>query len=520
MKSNNITKQTPYLDQIYQNLPRLLACFDTDPVSKSYGIGDRFYWAWCLIDFGNGTFQGAANGLASLLVNQLLPFNFSEDKILQRIDSIFIGANTLRRRDGSMEESFPYEGSFCVTALVAYDLLTAIEFLWDRLPKEKLEKYLQIVSPMISFILKTEETHAFVSNHLATAAAALYKWHKITGERSDRHALKILNRILQEQSEEGWYKEYYGADPGYQTLCMYYLADVLRMTNNEELKNSLVLAVKFIWYFAHPDGSFGGIYGSRNTRFFFPAGIEYLAKFVPEAAALAKFMRESILHQKVVTLNSIDPPNLVPMFNCYCWAAILKEENNEFSINIPCMEKRKFRKYFPDAGIFIDHGERHYTIISTKKGGVVYHFKDRNLTILDPGLIFESKKRNLYSTQNYIEHPEVKIEGDTMFVKSIIKRINKRLPKVWQFVILRIFNVTIMRFPSLREVIKRLLVDYFITGNNKNNGTNLRIIKLGYDLSIEDHPSPKPGLYLKKISQVFTTIHMASQGYWQLQDDL
>ena len=39
--------------------------FDNDQTSLSYGMGDRYHWAWGLIDFGNGTFQGAAHGLAA-----------------------------------------------------------------------------------------------------------------------------------------------------------------------------------------------------------------------------------------------------------------------------------------------------------------------------------------------------------------------------------------------------------------------------------------------------------------------
>ena len=47
----------PYLKEIRANLPRLLSLFDNDRTSFSYGIGDRYHWAWGLIDFGNGTFQ-------------------------------------------------------------------------------------------------------------------------------------------------------------------------------------------------------------------------------------------------------------------------------------------------------------------------------------------------------------------------------------------------------------------------------------------------------------------------------
>jgi len=512
---------SPYLDQSHQMLPRLLALFDNDPASTSYGMGDRFHWAWGLIDFGNGTFQGAANGLARLLVNDLLPEGYSKDKIIRRIDAMFIGADKLRRIDGSMEEAFPYEGSFCVTALVAYDLLTAIELLYDYLDNEIREKYIDIVRPMIGFILKNNETHAFISNHLATAVAALYKWNLLTGESSCDRAEEILNKILTAQSEEGWYREYEGADPGYQTLCTYYLADVLRMQNNDRLRNSLTQSIRFLWHFAHPDGSFGGLYGCRNTRFYYPAGIEYLSDISPEAAALAKFMRESIRGQDVVGLNTMDEPNLIPMFNAYCWAAALAKEDLPVPAYecLPCKNPMPFRRYWPAAGLLIDRGEKHYTIIATRKGGVVYHFFDDHPLCVDPGLLFQNDRGELFSTQSINETSVVVSDGDEVMIDGKIKPVTRRRPKPWQFLVLRILNLTIMRRRYPREFIKKMMVRVLITGSTRSFGTNRRTIHLGFNLFIQDEPKPAQGLKKVPVKAPFCAIHMASQGYWQAGDE-
>ena len=118
-----------YLEQIRRVLPRLLALYDTSSISPTYGQGDRYRWAWKLIDFGNGTFQGAAHGLARLVVSDLLPAELSEAPIMRRIEAMFHGAEVLCRRNGSLEEAFPFESSFCVTALVAFDLLSTVELL-------------------------------------------------------------------------------------------------------------------------------------------------------------------------------------------------------------------------------------------------------------------------------------------------------------------------------------------------------------------------------------------------------
>lgn len=508
-----------YLTQVYAVLPRLLALFDHDPVSASFGMGDRFHWAWRLIDFGNGTFQGAANGLARLLVHHLLPDDYSEVSILNRIDAMFIGADKLIRKDGSMEEAFPYEGSFCVTALVAYDFLTTIELLGERLNMAKRQKYLAIVRPMIDFLLETDETHAFISNHLATAVAALYKWDHLGGDGGGVRATKILNSILAEQSDEGWYREYEGADPGYQTLCTYYLADVLRMQNDDKLRRSLTQSIHFLWHFAHPDGSFGGLYGSRNTRFYYPGGIEYLFDITPEAAALAKFMRESIRRHNVVGLTAMDEPNLIPMFNAYCWAAASQKKVEMANDRLPCNNPTPFRRYWPAAGLLVDRGEKHYTIIAGRKGGVVCHFYEGRPFLIDPGLLFQADSSSLFSTQSMNDKSVIVLDGDNVIIESEIKPVTRRLPKPWQFLILRILNLSLLRFKFPREQIKRIMVRMLITGDNRSFGINRRTIHLGCNLSIHDEPKPAPGLKKLSIKVPFSAIHMASQGYWQIQDD-
>jgi hypothetical protein len=511
-------KNNPYLFQIHQNLPRLLALLDADPSSLSYGQGDRRHWAWGLSDFGNGAFQGAANGLSILVGHGLLPDGFSEEKILRRIQAMFHGADKLRRRDGSLEEAFPYEGSFCVTSLVAYDLLSAIEQLGDRLASEQKEACLEVIRPMIGFLLRSDETHAIISNHLATAVAALCKWHKVTDEGVDVRVRELLDRILENQSDEGWFMEYEGADPGYQSLCTYYLADVHRMRPDFELAEPLRNSLCFLWHFAHPDGSYGGFYGSRNTRFYFPAGIECLAGEIPEAAALATHMRRSIEDECVVTLSAMDEPNLIPMFNSYC-LAVARQAEHPNPPPLPCRETAPLRRHWQQAGLYVDRGESHYTIVSTSKGGVLMHFEEGERTVVDGGMVAGKGTRVQFATQSFCPSNQVEVKSDQLIVHSEFRPINRRLPTPWHFIILRCLNLSVMRFPNLREWVKRLLVRLLITRKGRAVGGNRRVISLGAELQIEDEQDLSQVLKVWQADEFFTTIHMASRGYWQIQDD-
>jgi len=507
-----------YLNEVHKTLPRVLALFDVDSSSRSFGMGDRYHWGWCLIDFGNGTYQGAAHGLARLLVNGLLPNDFDEAKIRARINAMFNGAETLRRGDGSMEEAFPYESSFCVTALVAFDLLSTIELFGNRLERETRERYLAIIAPMIRHIQTTEERHAFISNHLAVASAALFKWNSLTGEReAEERGLKILDQILDHQSDEGWFLEYEGADPGYQTLCTQFLADIHRLRPDVDLIESLEKSLQFLVHFAHPDGSFGGIYGSRNTRFYYPSGIEALSDEIPIAAALGSYMRKSIENRNVVGLAAMDDSNLIPMFNSYCWAAAVVKENEQLPV-LPCQSQISLHKRWPEAGLIIDRNKGHYTVISTHKGGVVYHYLNGIMETLDSGQVIRASNGVIYSTQGHSPDNKVVVEGDKVQITSSFTLATRRSPKPWQFLILRCLSMTVMRVQFLRDWIKKLLVDYLITGNGKSRGINIRTITLGEELCIADEMSRK--LSGEKLNQQsdFVAIHMASQGYWQAQD--
>ena len=134
-------KNNHFFYEVKKNLPRVLSLIDNDKTSLSNGLGDRFYWAWGIKDFANGTFQGIAHGLSRLWVNNLWPYETSKVVFFNRIDSIFEGTRMITKKDGSMEEAFPNEGSYCVTALVAYDLLCTIELLNTKVNKKTILKW-------------------------------------------------------------------------------------------------------------------------------------------------------------------------------------------------------------------------------------------------------------------------------------------------------------------------------------------------------------------------------------------
>lgn len=501
-----------YREQVERVLPRLLALYDRNPVSPTRGLGDRYRWAWKLVDFGNATFQGACHGLARLVVAGSLPEYLPEPAAIDRIQEMIAAAARLQDRDGSVAEAFPHESSFCVTALVAHDVLAAVELLGSRLEPGSVEA----VEPMIRFLERADETHAVISNHLATAVSALVRWHSLTGSGGLPRAESLVERLLAAQGPEGWFTEYWGADPGYQTLTTHYLADAHGVRPELGLLEPLRRSLQFLWHFAHPDGSFGGLYGSRNTRFLAPGGLEALAGEIPEAAALSLFARRAIAARSVVTLETMDEPNLVPLFNSYCWAAA-EERPLDGGLALPA-EGDPFRRVFGSAGLVVDRGADHYTVVSVHKGGVAHHVGTAG-TVVDAGVVARVGER-LYSTQSYNAGNTWRETPDGIEVVAQLATASFELPSPLQFAVLRIAAESVLRIERVRLLVKRLLVRRVVTHRDEVTLANRRTIRFGGTLVIADDWVGDPaGFERVPVARPFSALHMASQGYWQVGDD-
>ena len=96
------------------------------------------------------------------------------------------------------------------------------------------------------------------------------------------------------------------------------------------------------------------------------------------------------------------------------------------------------------------------------------------------------------------------------------------MPKGWptpyQFIILRLLSISLFRIPSVREFIKQSLVKLLITRKKVWPCSNKRVINLVKTFQLKTIL-----IYVgyKKFKNIdaFIPIHMASQGYWQAQDE-
>jgi len=236
-------------------------------------------------------------------------------------------------------------------------------------------------------------------------------------------------------------------------------------------------------------------------------------------------MATAIAQQQVVTLSAMDEPNFVPMFNAYAWSAAMANVSytGENAVSpaptIPCRDEQSLRKHFPQAGLWLDRGPAHYTIINTHKGGVIYHFRQGHRARINAGVVVRDAQGRYASSQAYDQHNSVKQIGGQLDIASQITAMPKQLSGPLQFLVLRLLCLTAFHSATLREWIKRRLVTMLITRRQRWPVSNLRSIRLGEALTVEDKTHLPAGYQRVENTGSFVPIHMASQGYWQIQDE-
>lgn len=440
--------QTAQFDQILrQGVYRWLHSIDFRTFSITYGGCDREYWAWKTKDFANGTLQGGLAGFLDCL--DLLDFTSSQ--ITQVVRCVVQGTYKIQRRNGSFEEAYPFESSYAVTGLVLYFLMYArlkYSHYFDQSIDQQLVK---ITVRARKFLENTPETHGIISNHIATSELALALssvWLK-----EPIQPLSVFNH----QNEEGWFQEYEGADPGYQSLLESYFSGALDfLPENFINKEKLTLSRAFTTCFKLPNGSFSGEVGARGTGIFYP-GCLGLDKSADDSLWFLSCYATSI---NSVTPTTVDMNNFVPVFNS--WALFRTIFKN---ISLP-NQTSYLNRDFPNSGLIVRHLSNEHLIVSLKncnwrhlvKAGVGW--EDRSVSIL-------KTKSKILSHGTLQQVSDDQISWKASFQKRPQQKINGLVTGV----LLRLLSVLFFLLPQLQRILKQFLARY-VMGDNKVDSEN------------------------------------------------
>lgn len=390
-----------YLDGVYEDVTRLLGAIDRNPFRPTYGCLDRQYWHYRTACFPSQMYQEGALPLA-LVYTHKLPGNRWHNS--QRVRELAVAAMQFSaescHRDGSCDDYYPFERALGAAvfslqaAAKAYQLLELND-----------EKMLAWFERRARWLTENEESGK-LTNHHALAALGLWRVAEITGSNEYRDAAaERIEQVLAWQDNEGWFHEYGGADPGYQTVTIDCLAKLRQTTGDERLDEPIQRAVRFSRYFLHPDGSYGGEYGSRGTSHFYPHGFELLAEQTSDAADLADGFLQSIENGTLARFNDdrLFAHRLADRIEAYLdWSPTRPT---------PSQQPHELITQFPNAGLLVARNDKRHTIVSTARGGILKHFAD-DLCATDAGLIVETQDGTVSVSQMHDRDRTAEVETE------------------------------------------------------------------------------------------------------------
>jgi hypothetical protein len=510
-----------YSRSILEQAPRILSLMDRELLSPTIGCGDRTYWAWKFVDFPGARFQESLCVLGFLYSTELGNSSyFRNPRLLDWIGHGLRFWSSIQHRDGSFDEAYPFERSLAATAFTSFYVGEALTFVGDSLPEDTTECVRQTMERAGEWLTKNDESHGFLSNHLAAAAAALYHIYRITGDKTfEQRSRYFLERIMDHQSDEGWYEEYGGADPGYQTHGSFYLVRHWQLSQNEHLAASLGRSMDFLAHFVHPDGSLGGEYASRNTQTYYPAAFEMFATRHSAAAWIAESMRPSLLNGAAAGLRCIDSYNYFPFLNNLVFAYRACAEEGRLTVQPEEPSSQPVLRWFPEAGIVRIRRQRYDAYVGTAKGGVVKVFdrSRRRLVYSDCGYIGQLRGGQILSTQYQGNNRVVNVSAERVEVDGSFVEVSRPTMNPRRFVALRLFTLSVGRLSRLGRWFKSYLVKVLIYRKRALKIRFQRIIEFGdASISISDQISGPDGKRVENLQwgETFTTIHMGSSRYF------
>jgi hypothetical protein len=440
-----------YLRTALPAISRILASVDRNPFSPSYGCCDRQYWHYRTASFASEMYQEAALPLA-LAYTKRYPTSdwFGETRLAETAVAILRFSAKNAHPDGSADDYYPQERAL---GAAVFSLQAATETY--RLLELDDAALLKFFTRRAEWIAANDESGR-LTNHHALSALALWRTAKLTGSTDfEQAAIERLERVVAWQSPEGWFPEYEGADPGYQTVTIDCLAKFRREPGMDWLAEPLRKAVAFCRWFQHPDDSYSGPYASRGTRHLYPHGLELLATELPEAAALtdgylralashtaADFDDDRMYVHRVAGLleayeartarKSFSPGELNGIIRLPANVAEGRmrdavqaesgpsesEPSTDGDMSLIRLRVRSHllpkgegfttrpqQKHFHAAGLYITRDAQSHTIVSTARGGVFAHYTaDQSHTVqshTDAGLVVEFDDGRLAVSQTH-----------------------------------------------------------------------------------------------------------------------
>lgn len=449
-------------------IPKLLTLLDRNPHSPTYGCFDRNFWHYKIIDFPSGMAQEFVYPLA-LAYDTNCPDNpyYHNTAVKNWVEAAIHYAVRSSHNNGASDDYFPFEQAAGATAFSLLACVKSYQLLG-------LHNYamLKFFEKRADWLAHHQESGRLSNHHALIILCLETLSHLLNSSKWDRAKALRLERLLEWQSQEGWFPEYEGSDPGYLSLTITCLAQIYQFRTDTRLKEALIKAVEFAGYFLHPDGSYGGEYASRNTYNFFPHGFELVGHWYPPALAINDGFLKGLA-------NGLSP--------CYADDHIIGHHTwnyllawRDFVTKRPePLQRVSGRTYFQQAQLLRERRGKTELYMALNKGGVFKVFRNNQLVVSDTqfsalvqqGKTVKNAVGHLIDTENTkvnVTEDEIEIQGQLGWAKQ-----TQMTP--FKLIILRIVMLGFGRF--FPNFIRKILQKILITGKQNTGLTFKRFVR-------------------------------------------
>ena len=258
----------PFYAIALDTIPRILGFCDRNTDSPTYGCCDRNYWKYKILDFPNARFQESGL-LFALAYTSELPDNlfFQNQKMAAWSKQVWRFWLAQRNRDGSANELYPNEHSFCATAFTTGAFLETVILLGGI---EKWEEEVQASRSSVKWLSNHDNTR--VANQMAASLWALTAYAHLSGEQRDwDNADERKLQIVALATTDGILPEYGGLDLGYQSISLSALERVRALGLDDSSLNKLIArAADLVEQLTISGRNTASFRNSRNTQYVFP----------------------------------------------------------------------------------------------------------------------------------------------------------------------------------------------------------------------------------------------------------
>lgn len=492
----------PYIPIVLHLIPRILTNLDRDRDSPTFGCFDRNFWHYKVHDYSSGLLQQCMLTLGLVYSNNFEGnIYFMSEEIRKYSIAGIDYCNKIQNSDGSFDEYWKGESSIPSTAFTLYSICETCDLL-------KIEPNKETIRNAVRFLEKHVEEKA-LNQEMASIAAIEYSAQLLNDDKYKKIADEKFSRIISKKEPEGWFSEYGGLDLSYLTVFLDYLIRYYELTYNLDALETSKQIINCIKYFIHPDGSIGGEYGTRNTEYFAPYGIEYLKETSPIARSIIQRLLEYVHQNGYINLSCDERYYLHYLNHSFTKSLLIY---SDFPLKEKLPYESTFSKNFEDAKIIIKSTDFYYFIINCNKGGT-FKVMDKKSYDMNTDCGYRLMLTNGFYVTEMPSNNEYYIDENSIKLSCNFSKMDYVRQSTFKLLLLRLLS-KILGYTAI-TMVKKIMI---FGGNKVRKDTQLtRTISFSPDkIIINDFIEIGTNKGIISISNGLSIRHTASSRFFQI----